>query len=344
MTIEIARFEMETADDNRALKQALETLGGKEIGKVGLLVKAPGDYTDGAREKARAATESALSGFGLLDRAEMITVIGSEGFSGTFGYVLADVGGKPGSTSAKRLAIGIARGTPPPDEDIDSPAFAGPIADVVRKAMSDAGLAPRDVVHVVINTPAPMKGDAALRGRRARAIASLAAGVAIGEIAAADITHDAILVNRSLFTRRAQSFTGPTVKQVEVIVVGNRAGAGGSLLACATVADDLTDVRPLKRMLIDAGLTLDATGELLEPARVKAMIYKSGTRADGTIHGVKTQVFNGQIPPEKHVRAAQSGLLGALLGTPCMFNTYDPVHQCPDGGAVACAIVDVGPA
>ena len=97
-------------------------------------------------------------------------------------------------------------------------------------------------------------------------------------------------------------------------------------------------------MLLDVGLTLDATGELADPGRVKAMIYKSGTRTDGMIQGVKTQVFNGQIPPEKHVRAAQSGLLSALLGTPCMFNTYDPVHQCPDGGAVACAIVEVDPA
>ena len=208
--------------------------------------------------------------------------------------------------------------------------------------MRDGGLAAGDVVHVVINTPAPTKGDAGLRGRRARAIASLAAGVAIGEIDQGAISDDAILRDHSLFTRRTQSFTGPTVKQVEVIVIGNRAGAGGRLVAVSTVADDTASVRALKRMLLDAGLRLDATGELAEPQRVAAMIYKSGVRANGMVQGVRTQVFNGQIPPEKHVRAAQSGLLAALLGTPLMFNTFDPVHQCPEGGAVACAIVDAG--
>ena len=344
MTVKLARFEMATAADEAGLKKALADLGGKALAKVALLIKAPGDYTDGAREKARAAAESALSHYGLLDRGEMVTVIGSEGFSGTFGYALADIGGKPGGASAKRLAIGLARGKPPRDEDMDSPGFAGAIADLVRKAMADAGLSGSDVVQVVINAPAPTQGNAALRGRRARAIASLAAGVAIGEIAGDDITDETILKKHALFTRRTQSFTGPTVKQVEVIVIGNRAGAGGSLFACSTVADDTTDVRPLKRMLLDAGLTLDATGELAEPERVKAMIYKSGVRADGRIRGIPTQVFNGQIPPEKHVRAAQSGLLAGLLGTPCMFNTFDPVHQCPEGGAVACAIVDVGEA
>ena len=350
MSVELARFEIETADDNSGLERALAALGGKvggggKIAKAAAILRLPGDYTDGAREKGRAAAESALARFGLLDRAEMVTVIGSEGYAGTFGYLLADVGGTAASaamTGSKRLAVGVARGTPPADADIDTPGFAATIADIVRRAMRDAGLAPSDVVHVLINTPAPVQGNAGLRGRRARAIASLGAGVAIGEIAAADITASRILTDLTLHTHRTQSFTGPTVRQVEVIVLGNRAGAGGSLIACSTVADDAADPRPLKRMLLAAGLSLDDTGELAEPARVKAMIYKAGARADGRVQGVRTQIFNGQIPPEKHARAAQSGVLAGLLGTPLSFNTFDPIQQCPDGGAVACVIVDVG--
>ena len=356
MSIELVRFEMAVADDASALQRAIEGLGSASIAKAALILRLPGDYTDGAREKGRAAAERVLADRGLIDRTEMVTVIGSEGFAGTFGYLLVEIGdgrpdGRLGGTAGnaavggvKRLALGIARGVPARDEDIDRVTFVPSIVEVVRRAIADAGVTAADVVHVLINTPAPVHGNAALRGRRARAMASLAAGVAIGDLAAGDIDDDAVLTDTALHTMRTQSFSGPTVKQVEVIVLGNKAGAGGSLLACSAIADEAADVRQMKRMLMDVGLTLDATGELRDPTRVKAMIYKSGVRTDGRVHGHATQVYNGQIPPEKHVRAAQSGMLAALLGTPLVFNTFDPVHQCPEGGAVACAIVDVGAA
>jgi cyanuric acid amidohydrolase len=269
----------------------------------------------------------------------MVIVVGCEGATTPCAFVLADLKDDGGGDTRPRLAIGVAHGKRPADDALDNPSFAHEVADLVRTAVEDGGMAPDEVVTAFVNTPSPAVGDKAARGRRARAVAALGAGIALGEIEAQRITDTAIGTNPSLYTRRVQTFTGPTVKQVEVIILGNRTGAGGQFMACATVTSDLLDVRPLKRMLVGAGLRLDTDGELAEPERVVAALIKSGVGANGNVLGQPTVIFRGGIPPEKHVRAAQSGVFGSVLKTTCMFNTYDPIQQAPEGGSQACCIV-----
>jgi cyanuric acid amidohydrolase len=229
----------------------------------------------------------------------------------------------------------------PADDELDTAPFARKVADLVGVALANGGMSAGDAATVFVNTPSPATGDKPARGRRARAVAALGAGIALGEIAAEHVADKTIGADASLYTMRVQTFTGPTVKQVEVIVLGNRAGAGGSLIACSAVTNDLLDTRPLKRTLVGAGLRLDADGELAEPDRVVAALIKSGARTDGHVLGAPTVIFRGGLPPEKQVRAAQSGVFGALLKTTCMFNTYDPIQQAPEGGSQACCVVRV---
>ncbi len=153
------------------------------------------------------------------------------------------------------------------------------------------------------------------------------------------MTDATIANNAALFARRVQTFTGPTVKQLEVIALGNRRDAGGKLIAYAAVTNDLLDVRPFKRLLVRAGLHLDQDGELSEPHRVVAALIKSGARSDGRVLDCPTGILGGVIPTEKQVRAVQSGVFGAILQTTCMFNTFDPIQQAPDGGAQICCII-----
>ncbi len=339
MSTEFARFPLASPDDLAGLDAALAKFGPR-VQKLALFFRVPGEYEDGSREKARAAVDALLARFGLTDRAEMITVVGCEGATTPCAYVFADV--KDGAAGArKRLAIGLARGPVPADDDLDKAAFARKVADLVSTALSNGGMSAADAVTVFVNTPSPAAGDKAARGRRARAVAALGAGMALGEIAADRVTDKTISTDASLYTERVQTFTGPTVKQVEVIMLGNRTGAGGDLIACSAVTNDLLDPRPLKRALVVAGLRLDADGELAEPDRVAAALIKSGARADGHVLGAPTVIFRGGLPPEKQVRAAQSGVFGALLKTTCMFNTYDPIQQAPEGGSQACCVVRV---
>jgi cyanuric acid amidohydrolase len=342
MPVELARVVLSSQVDTAGLERQLAAWGPERIQRMALVYKVEGEYEDGSRERARAAVYELLARYGLDGKAEMVTVVGCEGLATPFGYVLADVASDRPAGRGKRLALGVVHGAPPEDSDLDLARFKTPVARLVEKAMAQAGLEAKDVVTVLVSTPQPMTGDKGLRGRKARAVAALGAGIAIGDVASSDVTEATVMKRPDLFTRRVQTFTGPTVKQVEVIVLGNRVGAGGNLVACSSVAADLVDMRPLKRMLVKAGLELDRDGELAEPDRVAAMMIKSGVRPDGTVRGLRTTLFEPGLPVEKHVRAAQSGLMAALLGTSAVFNTYDPIQQCPVGGSAACAIVRVG--
>ncbi len=342
MGVQIATIVLAAQDDTSGLARQLSSWKPERIRKLALLYKVEGEYQDGSRERARNAAFTVLREHGLEHRAEMVTVVGCEGLATPFGYVLADIDDGKTTDRSKRLAIGLAHGPIPADDDLDRAAFKLHVAKVVTAAVADAELKPADVVTAIVNTPQPMRGDIGARGRKARAVAALGAGIGLGEIEAGKVRETALMAAHDLFTRRVQTFAGPTVKQVEAIVIGNRAGAGGDFIACSTVTSDLADMRPLKRMLVKAGLTLDRNGEIATPKRIAAMIVKSGIPADGVIHGRRTTLFEPGLAVEKHVRAAQSGLMAGLLGTTCAFNTFDPIHQCPVGGSAACAIVRAG--
>lgn len=341
MAVQVARIVLSSQTDTSGLERQIATWRPERITRLALVYKVEGEYEDGSRERARGAVYDLLARHGLDERAEMVTVVGCEGLATPFGYVMAEVENGATAGRGKRLAIGLARGTPPDEAALDRAKFKGEIARLTEQAMDDAGLTSKEVVTVLVNTPGPVTGDKGLRGRKARAVAALGAGIAIGDVENGDVTEATLMKKSGLFTRRVQTFTGPTVKQVEVIAIGNRAGAGGDLVACSTVTDDLTDMRPLKRMLVKAGLELDRDGELAKPERVVAMMIKSGVLPDGTVHGLRTTLFEPGLAVEKHVRAAQSGLMAALLGTSAVFNTFDPIQQCPVGGSAACAIVRV---
>jgi ring-opening amidohydrolase-like protein len=346
MSAEFVCLELRSADDLIGFEAALLKFGPDRINRLALFFRVPGEYEDGSREKARAAVDRILAAHELADRAEMITVVGCEGATTPCAYVFADVKDAGSDTaprgSERRLSIGLARGLPPSDDnELDKAIFVQKIADLVCSAIADGGMTARDVVTVFINTPPPVLGDKALRGRRARAVAALGAGIALDEVEAERVTDATIATDLSLHSRRVQTFTGPTVKQIEVIVLGNRAGVGGRLVACSTLTDDLLDVRPVKRLLIDAGLRLDAEGEFTEPSCIVAALIKSGVPQNGHVLLHPTLIFGGGIAPEKHVRATQSGVFGAVLKTTCMFNTFDPIQQAPEGGSQVCVVLSV---
>jgi len=338
MAVNVIAFDMAAPDDLDAVAAAIEATGAKRIHRLSLLLRVAGEYTDGSREKARAAVESLLTRHALADRCEYVTVIGAEGAATPCGYALIDTGDKPAGSGPKRLAMGLARLPPCPEPVIGTLAMARLTRDAVVAAMSDAGLGPDDVAAVIVNIPQPTE-DVARRARRGRAAAALGAGDAIGEVKLDRIGEADIVDNPDLFTRRVHTFAGPGIEAIGVVVLGNAAGAGGDLFACHGVTNDLIDAVSIKRMLIAAGLPLDADGEVVTGDRLVATIAKLGARPDGVVRGAPTTIFGSATPPEKHVRAAMSGLLGATLHTTRIFGTFDPVQQAPLGGGVICCVL-----
>lgn len=337
MSVDVIQFDMQAPDDLSALRKALDELGSAQIRGMALLMRVAGEYTDGSREKARGAVEQLLAEKDLADRSEFITVIGAEGASTPCGYALLDREGSTGG-AGRRLAIGLARIAPPDEASIGSAAFAVDVQAAVEAALRDGGMSPDDVETIIVNVPQPTTGDVGLRARKGRAAAALGAGLAIGEVDKGALSDDAIVTNGALYAKRVQTFTGPAIRNIEVIAIGNRAGAGGDLFACNVITQDLLDARSLKRMLVGAGLALDADGEL-ETGRLVATIAKLGVHPSGNVAGAPTTIFGSATPPEKHVRAALSGVLGATLHTTRIFSTFDPVQQAPLGGGTICCIL-----
>lgn len=349
MSLIIEAFDTARPDDVSGLARIIASVGAADIRRLVVFVKVEGDYDDGSRERARAALEELMRDTGLGDRAQLLTAVGCEGVATPFGYALIDVAhrsGDPAATDgAPRLTVGCAASAPVASLKDNDDAIIALVAQTVRAATADAALQAAEVVMAFVKVPQPA-GSAdpgeRVRGRRARGLAALGTGVALGEIAPGSFTPAAVTTDLRLYCSRVQAFGGPEVTRVEVIVLGNRTGAGGNLMVHAGLAHDLIDSTSLKRMLLRAGLPLDAEGQLGDVGRVAAFFLKAGPNADGSVRGARTTIFGSSIPPEKHMRAAVSGLVGGLLGTTRAFTTGDPIHQGPEGGGVACAIVRVG--
>lgn len=344
MPVELLCFDLKSPDDLTELRSAIMRINPDRIRRLALLMKVSGEYQDGSRERARAAVHMLLSATNLDRHTEFVTVVGCEGASTPCGYALIDILaetkldlGEPG------LAIGLARNESPPENALGTVYSAMVVRRAVEEAMQDGKMTPDDVAVVIVNVPEPTTGDVRARSRRARAAAALGAGEAIGEIDGVLVTEANILHKSSLFTHRVQTFTGPAIKNVEVIVIGNLKNAGGNLFACSTVTTDLFDGRSIKRMLVERGFTLDSVGEIEHSDRIVAIIAKSGVSPDGFVTGAPTTIFGSAIPPEKHVRAALSGMVGATLHTTRVFSTFDPVQQAPLGGGTICCIVREAP-
>lgn len=338
MSVDVKAFDMKAPDDLSGLETALASVEASRIGRLALLLRVAGEYTDGSREKARAAIAAFLASRKLSDRSQYVTVIGAEGAATPCGYAFIDTGDTEARSGPRRLALGLARAAPPPEPTIGTAAFALAVKAAVEAGIRDGGMSPADVEVAIVNVPQPTSGDVGVRGRRGRAAAALGAGLALGEIAPEQVRDDIIVSDGSLYAARVQTFTGPAIPDLEVIVIGNAPGRGGDLFAGNTLTTDLLDVRSVKRMLVKAGLRLDQDGEL-DTSRLVATLAKLGVDPSGMVAGAPTTIFNSATPPEKHVRAALSGALGATLHTTRLFSTFDPVQQAPVGGGTVCCIV-----
>jgi cyanuric acid amidohydrolase len=335
-----ATFDLESSGDAGGLDAALVAIGAARIAKLAVFAKVAGDYDDGARERARAALGQCVAARALRDRTQILAAVGCEGVATPFGYALAEIDGPP--AAEPRLAMGFARSAAPPDDELDRPALAFRVAETVLAAARHAALAPDEVVTAFVKVPAPQAlrpGGEKVRGRRARGLAALGAGIALGDVERHAVTDAAVATDAGLYCPRVQAFAGPEVTRVEAIVLGNRAGAGGELVARGTLIADLIDVRPVKRVLVAAGLALDKDGELAAPERVAACFVKAGVADDARVRGAPTTIHASAIAPERHMRAALSGAFGAALGTTRVFITGDPVHAAPPGGGTACVLV-----
>jgi cyanuric acid amidohydrolase len=346
MGVELERFEMTAPDDARSLRAALDRCSARTADKVAIVAKTEGTATvnDFGRSLALRAIREALSEAGVCADAQIIVSMGSEGVITPGGYLLverrADSRGIPG------LALGNGRSDKLSSADLVNRRHIEAMRQAVANGIEDAGLQRREVALVLAKTPLltrEMAADLPARQKEAgnssslsRAAAALGIAVALGEVD--DPGEEAIGRRHDLFCRRAMVFSGTETDRCEVVVLGNRPDQPTAIRS--GIIDDLIDIDGMARIVSgQADGTIEQARRIAGSGRIVASFLKAGVAPDGRIRGHRTTVFSSDLDPDKHMRAAASGVLGALLGDTRSFVSGGAEHQAPPGGGVFAVIL-----
>lgn len=255
-----------------------------------------------------------------------------------------------------RLAIGRALSRPLETAEIGMMAQVRLCAEAVRTAMADAALDATEVAFAQLKVPAPTAqalASVAIGGRtpcsldpkRAMALARVAAawgvGVALGELTLEDLNEDQMLQDTSRFSTKASISSGVEVDCAEVVVLGNSEQWGGHLrIASAPMADALCLAGPLNALeALGLGRILPLPPEQRE--RIRAVFVKGEPDRSGTLRGNPHTMLNDtDIDPQRHIRGALGGAVGAVVGDGRIFVSGGAEHQGPDGGGLIAIIAE----
>jgi ring-opening amidohydrolase-like protein len=264
---------------------------------------------------------------------------------------------KTGPANKSRLAIGTALSAELLPEDIGRPAMIEKVADSVRAAMRNAGIDdPADVHYVQTKTPLltiDMVRDAHARGREvscevhesmgvSNGTTGLGIAVALGEIEMPKAEE--ICRNLDLYSSVASCSSGVELTQAQIVLLGNKDGAGGRYRIGHAVMKDAIDIDGIYDAIRSAGLELPQRprAEDLRGRLVNCFIKCEADRR-GTLRGRRQIMLDdSDVPWHRHSKGAVGGVAAAAIGDPAVFVSVDAMHQGPQGGGPCIAIVDAG--
>ena len=358
MRVHVDSYATDGPGDVAGLERILSELPTGDIARLALVAKTEGTATinDFSRELALSSAERTIERIGgtdLLGASTLIFSTGSEGVLSPVVYVLASIDDDDGDGDRARLVIGGGRTRAMEAGELVTPTHARLVAGAVDEAMTEAGLAPDQVALVFVKSPILSHRDAAATGDPAviaragssgqsRGAAALGVALALGELSETEIEDTRIGADLHRHSNRTMSFSGTEVEVGEVLVLGNRPGAGGSTQVFSGPMADILDAGSLRGLFRTAGCRFDGAGEIASPELLRAVFLKAGVAPDGRVRGERTTVFHSDLDPDKHMRATASGVIGGILGTGRVFVSGGTEHQAPPGGGLCACIADVG--
>jgi barbiturase len=363
MAIEVAKVELKTVQDasgvEACIKQGLFTAD-QVIAVIGK-TEGNGGVNDFTRILADQAFRRVLLRHGHRSEQDIahIPMVWSGGCDGVItphATVFAR-NDKTGPAAKSRLTIGTAMSAELQPEDIGRPAMVQKVADGVKAAMRDAGIEdPADVHYVQTKTPLltiESVRDAEMRGRDvacevhnsmgvSNGTTGLGIAVALGEIAmpkAEEICH-----NLDLYSSVASCSSGVELTQAQIVLLGNKPGAGGRYRIGHSVMKDALDIDGIYESIRNAGLALPARPRAEDlGGRVVNCFMKCEADRRGTLRGRRQIMMDdSDVPWHRHIKAAVGGIAATALGDPAVFVSVDAMHQGPQGGGPVIAIVDLG--
>jgi cyanuric acid amidohydrolase len=363
MAIEVAKIEIKSVMDAAGLAEHISKgdFAADEVIAVIGKTEGNGGVNDFTRILSDQAFRAVLRKHGTRSAEEIkkIPMVWSGGCDGVItphATVFAR-NARKGTGGKARLVMGTALSPQILPEDIGRPAMVEKVAEGVRLAMKDAGISdPKDVHYVQTKTPLltiESIQDAHARGKDvacevhdsmgvSNGTTGLGIAVALGEIAmpkAEDICR-----NLDLYSSVASCSSGVELDAAQIVLLGNKADAGGRYRIGHSVMKDALDIDGIYDAIRNAGLELperprasDLKGKLVN-CFMKCEADKSARLR------CRRQIMldDSDVHHHRHSKAAVGGVAAAAIGDPAVFVSVDAMHQGPHGGGPVIAIVDVG--
>ena len=171
---------------------------------------------------------------------------------------------------------------------------------------------------------------------------ALGIAVALGEVSMPKAEQ--ICKDLSLYSSVASCSSGMELDAAQIVLLGNKAGAGGRYRIGHSVMKDALDIDAIYAAITNAGLPLPPRprAEDLQGRLVNCFI-KCEADPRGELRGRRQIALDdSDVHHHRHSKAAVGGVAAAAIGDPAVFVSVDAMHQGPQGGGPVIAIVDVG--
>jgi barbiturase len=363
MAIEVAKVEIKSVQDASGLAECIargQFTADQVIAVIGK-TEGNGGVNDYTRILSDVAFRRVLIQHGSRSEAEVkkIPMVWSGGCDGviTPHATIFARNDKTGPANQDRLVIGTAMSDEIFPEDIGRPAMVEKVAEGVRRAMANAGITdPKDVHYVQTKTPLlTIDSVRAAKGRGhdvacevhdsmgvSNGTTALGIGVALGEIKMP--RADQICKDLDVYSAVSSCSSGVELDQAQIVLLGNRAGAGGRYRIGHSVMKDALDIDGIYAAIRNAGLALPerARAEDLKGQLVNCFL-KCEADHRATLRGRRQIMLDdSDVHHHRHSKGAVGGVAAAAIGDPAVFVSVDAMHQGPHGGGPVIAIVDMG--
>ena len=363
MAIDIRKVEIKSVSDASGLEAwiAAGDVSADEIVAVIGKTEGNGGGNDFTRILSDQAYRAVLMKYGSRAEPEIkeIPMVWSGGCDGviTPHAVVFARNDEIGTDAKKRIVMGTSMSAELFPEEIGRLAMVEKVADAVREAMADAGISdPNDVHYVQTKTPLLTVEGVQHAKSRGKTVAcevhdsmgisngttGLGIALALGEIGV-PATED-ICRNMDLYSAVASCSSGVELDRAQIVLFGNKAGAGGRFRIGHSVMKDALDIDGIYNAIRDAGLKLPDRPVATDlGGKVVNCFMKCEADPSARLRGRRQIMLDdSDVHHHRHAKAAVGGVAAMAIGDPAVFVSVDAMHQGPQGGGPVIAIVDLG--
>lgn len=363
MAIDVAKIEIKSVSDASGLDQLITSgrMAADDIVAVIGKTEGNGGVNDFTRILSDQAYRAVLLAHGTRSAGEIkqVPMVWSGGCDGVItphATVFARTS-ESGADGQSRLTMGTAISEIILPEDIGRPAMVETVAAGVRAAMQDAGITDvKDVHYVQTKTPLLTIETIQEAHGRGQSVAcevhdsmgvsngttGLGIALALGE--AEMPGAEEICRNLDLYSSVASCSSGVELDRAQIVLFGNRDGAGGRYRIGHSVMRDALDMDGIYESIRSAGLELPerARAEDLAGRLVNCFIKCEADPGAKLRNRRQIMLDDSDVHHHRHSKGAVGGVAAAAIGDPAVFVSVDAMHQGPPGGGPSIAIVDMG--